>query len=184
MGWTFTHKDNGISIQAFFEAEFNYTREDGTKGRVIECKAKLDAAYMAFEVTRPGESVVVFGLICLLNRRKEYYNFGYKDMSECMGPNASDCPASVLKRLTPTTNENAIEWRERCYKNIADNSTRKSLKVGDKIKFECEFTFNRYGKTALFEVVNVQKGHYFAYQLGYTVKLTKGNLTNNPWKKI
>jgi len=48
---------------------------------------------------------------------KDYYSFSYKDMSEDMGPCESECPVSILKLLSPTDNQWANEWRERCWEN-------------------------------------------------------------------
>lgn len=183
MGWTYTHKGNLTSVKSFFEDQFNFTKENGTYGKILDCKSTINTAYIAYE-TGNSEKSEVIGIVCLLNRRKEYYNFGYKDMDESMGPNEDHCPVSILNLLSPTTNEWANEWRARCYNNLEKNACRKSLEAGDKIKFERTFGFSRYGKTDTFIVVNLAKGHYYAPALGINVKLTKSNLSDNPWKKI
>lgn len=36
-----------------------------------------------------------------------------------MGPAEADAPAAVLDALTPTDNEDALEWRRRCRANLA-----------------------------------------------------------------
>ena len=46
-------------------------------------------------------------------------HFGYKDMDENMGPCEADCPESVLALLGPTNSEHALEWRRRCFDNLA-----------------------------------------------------------------
>jgi hypothetical protein len=38
-------------------------------------------------------------------------NFCYKILHESEGPYASQCPKSILKLLSPTTNEYALKWR-------------------------------------------------------------------------
>lgn len=40
--------------------------------------------------------------------------FAYKPMSETMGPCYYDCPPSIISMLSPTDNEYAKEWREKC----------------------------------------------------------------------
>lgn len=42
-------------------------------------------------------------------------DLGYKDMDESSGPLQYDCPVSILKLLSPTDNENTMEWRKKCY---------------------------------------------------------------------
>lgn len=63
--------------------------------------------------------------------------WGYKDMSEDMGPYIYDCPEKLLDLLTPTDNKNAIEWRAAVRKYHADRKAKlamaKSLKRGDLI---------------------------------------------------
>lgn len=41
-------------------------------------------------------------------------NFSYKDMDETMIPCYYDCPESILKLLSDTNNENALEYRRLC----------------------------------------------------------------------
>ncbi len=173
MGWTFTHKDKFTNVKSFFERQF-------TSSQILDCKVKNKVAYIACK-----RDEKVFAVVCLLNYRpKDYYNFGYKDMDETMHPYYYDCPTSILDKLTATDNRHSLEWRENCYKNMLKNEETKSLKVGDIIKFDREFSFKKTLKTNLFEVIDVKKGHYYAYKLGFTVKLTKSTMNNNTWSKI
>lgn len=41
-----------------------------------------------------------------------------KNLNEEMGPYESNCPKKILKQLTPTDNEIALEWRKRCWNNF------------------------------------------------------------------
>lgn len=69
---------------------------------------------------------------------KYYFNFSYKDMSEDMGPFEANCPQSILKLLSETDNEFALEWRKRCWKNIEkkkSGNTLSALPIGSKISF-------------------------------------------------
>lgn len=43
--------------------------------------------------------------------------WGYKDIDETMGPVESHAPAAILDLLSPTTDQWALDWRERCRKN-------------------------------------------------------------------
>jgi hypothetical protein len=73
--------------------------------------------YAATRVERSGQEPYVIALVCLVRwnpRDKEGLHFGYKDMEESMGPCEAECPDRILRLLTPTTNEHALEWRRRC----------------------------------------------------------------------
>jgi hypothetical protein len=64
----------------------------------------------------------VFALICLVAydpRDSEGYIFGYKDMTERMGPYESNCPVAILDLLTPTDRPYALQWRARCRANAS-----------------------------------------------------------------
>ncbi len=61
-----------------------------------------------------GAGGEVFALVCLVRRNPKStdgHAFGYKDMSESMGPWEDGCPAKILDLLTPTTSEYALDWR-------------------------------------------------------------------------
>ena len=81
----------------------------------------------------PESEREVLGVVLLTYIRKKT-NFGYKIISESMFPCECDCPKSVLDALTPTTDPDAIKWRETCYANAAKPSPSK-LPIGTEIKF-------------------------------------------------
>jgi hypothetical protein len=143
MGWTFTQKSYQTTRE-FFERQFNYDKpEEGKSGKVIACSATWAVAYLAYEVIAPGKRDVV-AIVCLIRhvpRAVDGYNFGYKDMEECMGPYESKCPETILKLLTPTTNESAIEWRARCWERINKRKNAPKVHKGDWIKFSQPLTF-------------------------------------------
>lgn len=69
--------------------------------------------------------------------------FYYKEMSEACGPAKSECPASILKKLSPTDNEWANEWRARCWARAnklaaarKQHTDLHSLPIGSVIRFE------------------------------------------------
>ena len=89
-------------------------------------------------------------------RARDGMDFGYKDMSESMGPCEDHCPERILDLLTPADSEYANEWRERCRAYHAKRRTT-TLSNGQVITFaaplnfgsfeEATFTVVRYGKT-------------------------------------
>lgn len=85
-----------------------------------------------YEDVPEGEREVC-GVVMLTYIRNKY-NFGYKLISETMGPFYYDCPRSVLSVLTATTDSSANEWRKKCYDNLAKPSISK-LPIGTEIQF-------------------------------------------------
>ena len=112
----------------------------------------------------PTEEQKTFAVVFLTSTNmKDYYNFSYKDMCESMGPYECDCPKSILDLLSPTTNENASEWRKVCYKNHEEKKKRKiistsRLPVGSVIKvtMPCDTKLYKNG-----DVVTLTKGHVY-----------------------
>lgn len=174
MGWTFTHRPKGQSTKQFFEGEFNYTKEDGSYGKVVDCKAHLDTAYIAYEVKRLNEIPVVMAVVCLTKYVKHAYNFGYKDMDETTGPYAYDCPKAILDKLTPTTNESALKWRESCKTKLAKNEEAKKLKVGDKVALRGE----------IFTLLERKKAWWLAALGGVTYRVSDRYLKSYTWEVV
>lgn len=143
MGWTFTNKD-GMTVQKFFERQFNYDKpEEKRSAKILRCSATWNVAYMAYEVIT-GEKREVVALVCLIQhvpKAKDGYTFGYKDMTECMGPCESKCPKTILEMLTPTESKYASDWRDRCWKRIHERAAKPKVKQGDWIKFEQPIKF-------------------------------------------
>ena len=85
----------------------------------------------------------VFALVFLTCRNDG--EWGYKDMSESVGPHEANAPRKLIKMLSPTSSEWANQWRESCLRN----ATLKSRKLvhGDIIEFPEPLSFTD-GKTA------------------------------------
>ena len=93
--------------------------------------------YAAIKQTRfatetEEENSIVFAVVCLTSTNlKEYYNFSYKDMDETCGPYQFDCHKSILDLLSPTDNEYALEWRNRCYEVLKEKKNPNSQNKTD-----------------------------------------------------
>ena len=140
MGWTWqhaTHYKNGkVDRKAECDAYFN---EDNKGCYVVEKSALVGTVYYAAiryigrrnyktnEITEiPASEQEVFAVIFLTGMNvKDYFNFGYKDMEESMHPYYYDCPAGILKLLSPTDNASANEWRENCRQRAAQKKADK-----------------------------------------------------------
>ena len=126
MGWLFVHRDSSQSIADFFKTELK------SPGRyeVLDCVVvKNEVAYLAVRHTNKVGVSVVGAVVCLLEHAtRDYYNFGYKDIDETMGPAESECPERILKQLTPLESaayqsmcssvDYAKDWRDRCRSNL------------------------------------------------------------------
>lgn len=81
----------------------------------------------------PHDEHEVIGVVMLTYVRSKD-RFGYKLISETMGPNRCECPRSVLSKLTPTDSQWANDWRQKCLENISLPKLS-SLPIGTEIKF-------------------------------------------------
>lgn len=140
MGWTWqhaTHYKNGkVDRKAECDAYFN---EENKGCYVVEKSALVGTVYYAAirhigrrnyktnEITEiPASEQEVFAVIFLTGMNmKDSFNFGYKDMEESMHPYYYDCPAGILKLLSPTDNASANEWRENCLQRAAQKKADK-----------------------------------------------------------
>jgi len=109
MGWLINTHDRGYrysnaEIRKYFESRFNSVK-------ILHLSVYgFSEVYMACEhPCRPGE---VFAVVCLIRNTKK--EFGYKDMSEDMGPYCYNAPKKILDLLTPIDSKYANEWRAEC----------------------------------------------------------------------
>jgi hypothetical protein len=167
MGWTTCNKPRGITPADFLARDAGWTG-----GRAIVGKASAPGAvYLALRI--PAEHVsdydrktfipaadgsITTALVYLVSRgegARAYYNFGYKDMTESMGPVISTAPARFLALLSPIRPEaiaeglairkaagndwsgnsalSAHEWRERCGARATVKANRIKLTDGLKV---------------------------------------------------
>ena len=113
MGWAFynasNYKPNG-RVDRKKEADETFSEHY----TVIESVMVASVHYAAIKNERTGAVSAAVTLTATANRGSGS-NFGYKGMSENMGPSDAKCPISILELLTPTDDEYAIKWREKCY---------------------------------------------------------------------
>lgn len=140
--------------------------ENQNEGRTHVLKLSLvgKVVYGAIQVVETG---MTWGLVALTDVKGD--DFSYKDMDESCGPNRYDCPVSILKLLSPTTNENALEWRKKCYDRAMERKMDAKLKkkleklpIGTMIEFESEVEL--HSKNPL---------HIYTIHKGDTIRLIK-----------
>lgn len=106
MGWLFEHHDSGRENFLKRLTDKTHFCEDYTpiKSRVVG-----NHVWQAIRHEPTGE---VFIHLDLITKQRDG-GWGYKGMSEHMGPYFYDCPLSLLKLCTEPSNENAKAWREK-----------------------------------------------------------------------
>ena len=160
MGWTSYHasfyKNNG-SVDRKAECD-DYFLGGLNKGyyRILKSSMVGSVYYAAVQTLKrcvgrdeqghsvyeniPDEQQEVWAAVMLTQTDKnDYYNFAYKDMSESMGPCYYDCPLSILKLLSPTDNEYALSWRNKCKVRAEQKKSPTALAnlpVGTRIQFK------------------------------------------------
>lgn len=134
MGWSWYHATNYKAgepdILKEVESLLNW-ENDKTVFSVIRSSSYGSTVYSAVKKTdKETGKEDVFAAVFLtgIDTRENYFNFGYKDMDETMGPYSYDCPACILDLLTETENEYAKKWREKCRERIAEKKARKTDK--------------------------------------------------------
>lgn len=85
--------------------------------------------WMAIRYTRPDGSDFTSILLCKIDRDHNDW-WGYKDISEEMGPVEDDCPLSLLDLCSEPLNEWSAQWRERVRALAATRSH--TYNVGDR----------------------------------------------------
>ena len=116
--------------------------EPNSSCRVLKSAMCGSVWYGACEFTnkKTGETKVR-GVVCLTQvDNSEYCNFYIKEMDESMGPLYNDCPSDIIRLLSPTDNEFALAWRQKCLETVksrlAKNKKLKRLPIGTIIEFK------------------------------------------------
>ena len=132
MGWLYMQSLGGhAGPREYLDAQFTFENAEG-RSKVLRSTLLGDTYYAAVEQQRrDGGESAVFAFVCLTDynpRDAEGFVFGYKDMTEHMGPCESDCPEDILDLLTPTDRPYAIVWRARCRANAAARRSQATQK--------------------------------------------------------
>ena len=158
MGWTSYHasyyKCNGsvdrkAECDAYFLEGLNRGHYEVLKSAIVGSVYYAAVRHLKRYVGRDenGQDIYkdvvnepVFAVVFLTQTdSKDYFNFSYKDMSEDMGPCECNCPVSILKLLSPTDSEWALEWREKCKKRAEQKKSPNALAnlpIGAEIQFK------------------------------------------------
>ena len=135
MGWTFMEKP--ADVRGYLDAQYSWTN-DGIVNRVIDSAiVGRTVYYCAVETVRADGTRSVWAGVVMLKfvpRAGDGLTFGYKDMSETMGPYAWTCPMRIIEALTPTDNEYANGWRTKVREYHARRAALPKLAEGMRLR--------------------------------------------------
>ena len=124
--------------KSYLDAQYSFETDEGTSEILASALVNRRTYYAACrQRNHETGKAETFALVCLVKynpRDREGLVFGYKDMSETMGPCEAECPAKILDLLGSTTSANALDWRARCHAALARQG-RTAPKNGDTIIF-------------------------------------------------
>jgi hypothetical protein len=103
MGWSSMNRTQPVKEWFLSDVAQGYT--------ILEVKIVHRTELYAAVQRKDGS---VYCLVALLRYHKGWWNFSYKYMSEFDMPYYFKCPKSILDKLTPTEDTNAIKWRKEC----------------------------------------------------------------------
>ncbi len=106
MGWTFTQNAKRADVIAELTAE---TNADGREYRTLRKCFRGNTMYALHE--RRTSGALKKWIAVYLLQRDQGFGWGYKSMSEGMGPCYYDCPVSYLDQADEPMGEIAAEWR-------------------------------------------------------------------------
>ncbi len=176
MGWTFFHKPNGVKAIQAVKREIG----EACAARVVAESATREAVFLVIKANEPDSKVYVpdadgtvrvIAVFAIKSAPKSEYNFGYKDMTETMGPYGLEAPGCILDAASPLRETNgpepeysslrsATEYRERSRRMAKAKAAKRSMKEGAKIELpdalnfggtmESRFTAVRCGRKVYF----------------------------------
>ena len=145
MGWLFMSSLGQYATpKAYLDAQYSFETDEGTSEILASALVNRRTYYAACrQRNHETGKAETFALVCLVKynpRDREGLVFGYKDMSETMGPCEAEYPAKILDLLGSTTSANALDWRARCHAALARQG-RTAPKNGDTIIFSQTIRF-------------------------------------------
>ena len=113
MGWTGIYKKN---VKSASDRKRILLDELNQENKIIDIANKGNTFYIAYKVNENE----IYALVILTEYRQN--EFLYKVMGEDVMPYQFECPKRILNKLTPTNNEYANKWREKCNEKFKKNN--------------------------------------------------------------
>lgn len=145
----------------FYNRKFaNQTEERAEVTRLLGTVQQMKKVSSNWYVAVEGQGVVI-------KTKVSKGQWGYKIITEDMGPTDAQAPATLIKRLSPTENAFALAWRNRC---LANAITPK-LKVGDILRSPQPINWPDHGDNSRFRVVSTKPIVFLGLDIGVRVRL-------------
>lgn len=138
---------------------------DRYANRVLAAARVGNTVYMALRCLEKttGKSFVLAAVILIFNTRE--HGFGYKDMTETMGPTECACPDRIMRLLSPVEDipnpSYAAEWRARVAArkkaNAEMRTKRASLRPGSLVTLQRAVAFPDGTTAAVFRMRSVRR---------------------------
>lgn len=99
--------------KAYLDREFGHEENERYIWDILKSSMVGSTWYGAIQrIDKVENTRTVYGEVIITSLKDgEFY---YKEMSEDVGPYQYDCPVGILKLLSATDNEHALEWRRKC----------------------------------------------------------------------
>ena len=161
MGWSYGY-DNQSAKDV--HKEVLDPIHNGPDLRVVKYASKAygKRLWVRYERRSTGES-----FICLFLVKGGKEGWGYKDITEDMGPCEVDCPLSFLDGLSEPSNAYSKEWREKVREYWAKRKANhgKKFEKGDRVLIN-GYNYVVTGKSARSYFVMMEHGGGFIYRCG------------------
>jgi hypothetical protein len=156
MGWLFKIDMLHHQTPAEYIAEHFSSETDDHNATVLATATESGTIYAAIrnEDKTTGVAYVLCGVFLFKNNRRD--GFGYKSMTETMGPTQVNCPDRIMRLLSPVEEipdpSYAAEWRS----NVAAAKERRraarkkfeSFQEGDTVRLPYSVQFSKSGVSA------------------------------------
>lgn len=142
MGWSCTWGSYSTATERKAYLDNQVYKWSNDSHTVLKSAMVGSVYYAAIRNNQTGE---VWAAVCLTTNSKKDAEFCYKDMDETAGPVESKCPAGILNLLTPTNNEYALKWRDRCRENLSGKG-KTVFEIGQQFFFTDAFNVSGLSK--------------------------------------
>lgn len=154
MGWSFTYGKTKKDLVEYLTKNNEWVNDKGVKIANNHVASSLVGNHLWASFDRYKDDVfqdryIVLFLLAndksMSERSRSNDNWGYKDISESMGPAYYDCPLYLLDMTPVPSSEYAAGWREKVRAHHAKKRGWSSLKAGDTVKL-ADWMVKRYGQ--------------------------------------
>lgn len=161
MGWTFYYKPKGVKA---VDSIKNGCGAEWLEKHFVAASATREAVFIVAKFHEPESDVyepdadgtvrvILVYKIKSVPNASDGYNFGYKDMSETMGPYGCPAPASIIALASPLRDKigpepeysslrSARAYREGSLQYKAVKAVKRSLKIGQRVKLPKPLSFS------------------------------------------